>query len=296
MARTLKDTLRLFRELKELKKNKEKIIPIFYDFRISETPREAIKKIINTARENPALDDLLKISKTQDLILKAEKEAEEKDWNYACEEFVRETGVNYEIRGTENVPERGGDLYVCNHPYGLLDAAALVGGLGSLLNKKGRELKIIATNQLRFIKGIEKKVYFVNSKIKKINSDSIKGALKYLDEGGDLAIYPAGKISKEGLKDYPWKNGSGIFIPHSYYVVPMWFSGPNHAKVYNFLAKFKKTEKLRGIFSLREAWNKAGETIVLNIGKPIRAEKLKEMRNNGERVQYLRQTAENLKI
>jgi hypothetical protein len=78
-------------------------------------------------------------------------------------------------------------------------------------------------------------------------------------------------MSKAGLEEYPWKKSLGTFVSHSEYVVPMWFSGPNHAKMYNLLAKIKRTEKLRRVFSLRETWNKVGETIILNIGEAIRS-------------------------
>jgi len=105
-------------------------------------------------------------------------------------------------------------------------------------------------NQLRFIQGLEKIAIFVHSTVKGPNTGSLRGALRYLNKGGDLAIYPSGRMSKAGLEEYPWKKGLKTFVSHSKYVVPMWFSGPDHEKTYNFLAKFKLSEKLRSPFSL----------------------------------------------
>jgi len=296
MIKSLEDIWNLFGELRKLKKHIPEITSVLKYFYRDENPKKSLEKIIDSARKNPVLDDLLKINKTYAMISRAEKRAEEKDWNYACEEAVKEMGVNYEIRGKENIPIDGRTLYISNHPYGILDSAILLGDFGSLLSKVGRELKIIAMNQLKFIRGIEKVAYFVHSTVNKINLASVRESLRYLNNGGDLAIYPSGRISGAGLKEYPWENGLGTFVSHSSYVVPMWFSGPDHAKIYNFLAKNKRTETLRTVFSLNEVWNKAGQTVVLNIGKPIRTKELKEIGNNKEKVEYLRQVAEALKV
>lgn len=291
-------------ELWKLKKYAPEITSAFRYFDQDKNPKESLEKIINTTRKNPVLDDLFKVSKTYDMTLRSEKRAKERGgWGYACREALKEIGVNYEVRGAKNIPANGGGLLISNHPYGLLDSILLVAGLYPLINKEGRQLKIIVMNQLRFIEGLEKIAIFVHSTVKGPNTGSLRKALRYLDGGGgNLAIYPSGRMSKTGLEEYPWKKSLKTFVSHSKYVVPMWFSGPDHANIYNFLAKFKITEKLRRVFSLREVWDNAGQTVVLNIGKPISCEELispeelKEKRNNGEIVQHLREKAEALKV
>ncbi len=286
---SLGDLQGFFGGLKELK-------TVFQKFDQSENPKKALEEIMGFTKRNPVLDNLLKVTKTYNMILRAGEKAKERGWNYACEEAVKETGVNYEVRGTENIPANGKALYISNHPYGLLDGVLLFKGLNPLLTKIRRKLKVIASNQLQFIKGIEDVVYFVHSTVKKLNLSSVRKSLRYLNNGGDLAIYPSGGMSKEELKESPWENSLETFISYSSQVVPMWFSGPDHGKIYNFLAKNKRTEKLKGIFSLREMWNKAGEKIVLNIGESIRFEKLEKIRDTKQRVQYLRDAAEDLKV
>ncbi|HUW43451.1 MAG TPA: 1-acyl-sn-glycerol-3-phosphate acyltransferase [Bacillota bacterium] len=296
MIQSLENTLGLFGELWRLQNLIPEIKLVLQYFNKDKNPRPVLEKIFNTSKKNPILDNLLKVSKTYEMISRVEKRTEAKGWHYACQEAVKEMGVSYKIKGIENIPAKEGALYVCNHPYGIVDGAILFGGLSSLLEEKGRKLKVIVRNHLKFIKGIEKEVYFVTSKKKKINLSSIRGALRHLDNGGDLALYPSGKESKKNLKEYPWNNGLETFISHSNYVVPMWFSGPDHAKIYDLLSRFKKTEKLRSIFSLREAWNKEGKTVVLNIGKPIKSSELKERKDIPEKGEYLRKIAETLKI
>lgn len=286
----------LIKELKEVKKYKPQITSAFKHFDQGENPKKALKEIIGIAKNNPRLDDLLKVSKTYDMVLRAEQRVKEERYNWynTSLEALKETGVNYEIRGEENIPANGA-LWISNHPYGLLDGIILLGGLGSLLSKEGRELRIIGMNQLRFIKRLEEVVYFVHSTVKGPNM-SLRKPLRYLSNGRDLAIYPSGRMSKAGLKEYDWKKNLETFISVSSCVVPMWFSGPDHAKIYNLFAKFKRTEKLRRAFSLGEVWNKAGQTVVLNIGEPIESEKLKLIKNPEEMVQHLKDIAEGLKV
>jgi len=66
--------------------------------------------------------------------------------------------------------------------------------------------------------------------------------------------------------------------------------------LYNLLARSKKTEKLRRVLSLREAWNKEGKDLVINIGEPIPSKELMKIKNPKERIQYLRKKSEALKV
>jgi len=295
--KSLKEIWQLFKELAEFKRKIPEIKILFKEFDKSENPKATLEKILETVKKNPVLDDLLKISQTYDMVLRAEKNAEKKGWNYACLEAIKEMGVKVEIKGKENILTNGPTLYISNHPYGLLDSAVLIGSLGSLLEKNGGKMKIIGMNQLRAIKGIEEVIYFVNSTSSASNLKSLKDSLEYLENGGNLAIYPSGTPSGSGLKEYPWKNGIKHFLSSSSYVVPMWVSGPDHERIYNLLARHEKTEKLRRVFSFREAWNKSGKTIYLNIGNPLPSEWLMyEFKDGNERTEYLRRCAENLKV
>jgi len=293
--KSLKEIGHLFKELAEFKRKIPEIKLLFEDFDKSENPKATLEKILEVVKRNPVIDDLLKGTKTYEMILRAEKNAAERGWNYACLEAIKEMGVSVKIIGEENIPSKSPSLYVSNHPYGALDGAVLIGSLGSLLEKKGEEMRVIGMNQLRFINGIEKVVYFVNSTSSCSNRYSLRGSIEYLDNGGSLAIYPSKTISGFKLKEYPWKNKIASFIEHSSYVIPLWFSGPDHENIYNFLANHKKTEKFRRIFSFREAWNKIGETITLNIGNSIPSKDLMK-KDSKERIQYLRDCAEALKI
>ena len=77
-------------------------------------------------------------------------------------------------------------------------------------------------NQLRFIKGIDEILQFVHSTTSSSNLKTLRESINYINNGGNLAICPAGTMSGPGLREYPWKNEITPFISHSEYVVPVW--------------------------------------------------------------------------
>jgi hypothetical protein len=231
------------------------------------------------------------------MILRAEENAAKKGWPYACLESVKELGVNIKVLSKENIPLEGSTLYLTNHPYGLLDSVAVLGSLGSILKEKDKQIKFVAMNQLRFIKGIDEILHFVHCTTSSSNIKTLRDSINYLNSGGNLAICPAGSMSGSGLQEYPWKNEMAPFISHSKYVVPVWTSGPNHEGLYNLLARFEKIEKLRRVLSLREAWNKEGKDIYINIGNPIPSKWIiNEIKDGKSRMEYLERCAEALKV
>jgi 1-acyl-sn-glycerol-3-phosphate acyltransferase len=296
IIRSLKDIYNLGKEFSYFKREYPKIKSVFEDFDTSENPRESLEKIISAAKLNPLTDEFLKISKTYDMILRAEQNAKYNGWANACLSAVDEMKLNVEVLSNDNIPFDYSSLYVSNHPYGLLDSASLLGKLGSALNEKGKNVKFIAMNQLRIIEGIEEILHFVHCTTSSSNLKSLRDSMSYLKNGGNLAICPAGTMSGPGLREYPWKNEMAPLIYHSEYVVPIWTSGPNHEGLYNLLARSKKTEKLRRVLSLREAWNKEGKDLVINIGEPIPSKELMKIKNPKERIQYLRKKSEALKV
>ena len=289
----LKKQIREFKEIKFFVENLD----------YQNNPREALEKIVSYAREKPYLDKLLYVTKTYDVILKAEERAKSVDWYFACKEALKDFGANFEVIGTENIPNNGPALYPSNHIYGFSDATALIGILGSLLKDKNRILKIIAEYKVNMLNGIKKVAFLIDNEnefritSKKSNMASSREILTYMKNGGDLTFFASGTISGPGLREYEWKNGLERLAKHCEYVVPTWFSGPDHELIYNILASNKKTNSLRNVLSLRETWNKKGKTIFFKIGKPISKKELNEVGfDNGKVTQYIREKCEELKI
>ena len=264
-------------------------------------PRESLEKIVEYAQEHPLIDRILKGTKTYQLLLKLEDRIKERGSIYAAQKFLEDLDVKYNIVGAENIPNNGSAVYVVNHPYGIVDSLALFGGLGGILESKGRKLKVIGTHLLKMVRGIEDIILFVDSSenpfrktpLKQYKS-SIINVLHSLHTKGDIATFPAGQISGEKLKEFPWNISLGKLVKRSDCIVPMWFTGPDHCIFYNFLAR--KNFHLRNILTFVEAWNKAGETITLRIGKTITKNEIEKIgADNAEITNYIRQKAEALK-
>lgn len=264
-------------------------------------PREALEEIVQYVQERPLVDGILKGTKTYNLLLKSEERINRHGIVYAAQLFLKDLEANCQITGQENIPNNGSAIYVANHPYGVIDSLILVGGLGGILEEKGRELKIIGTHLLKMVKGIDKTVLFVDSSGNSFRNtplkqyhNSIRNALDALHNGGSLATFPSGQISRENLREYPWNNSLGRLARHADSVVPMWFSGPDHCRFYNFIAK--KNHDIRNVLSFVEAWNKKGKTITLSIGKPISREEISKLGKEKEEItKHIRQKAEELK-
>lgn len=286
----------LLRELTDLKKNMPKIKSIFKEFDDSDDPPVILEKILAEAKKIPYTDEFLNISRTYGMISRAEKKALEEGWDHACIDAVKEMNVKVRLVGDENIPGEGSSLFVSNHPYGIIDSAVIIGNLNSKLSERGQELKLIGMHQLKLIRGIDRIVYFVRNENGYSNLHSLREGIRYLNGGGNLFVFPSGRLSGAKVKEYPWKDGLTAYISHCRNVVPMWFSGPDHEFIYNIMSGNRKTENLRRILSFRGAWNKAGQEITLRIGAPLPSSRLMEIKDGKERIDYLRRCAETLKV
>jgi len=261
-----------------------------------DNPKGSLKKIEKYAREHPVIDYLLKGTQTLEWIKKREEQAAENSWGYSLKKGLEELRVNYSITNLENIPNEGGTIYVANHPYGIIDAMLMLGGLGEAVKKQGKDFKVVGGGFFKMIQGLEKELFLVhNSDSKYTNPFSgLKEIFHYLQQGGNLGIFPSGKTSGPKLKECKWNSGLARLAQYSNYVVPMWFSGPDHGTTYNFLSRFFPSLKIALAFT--EAWDKKGKHIELNIGKPISREEIRGWGlENTKLTQEIRKRAELLK-
>jgi 1-acyl-sn-glycerol-3-phosphate acyltransferase len=272
-----------------------KFLTYVYDVR--KIPGESLEQISAYVKgEYPILNRLVKATQTFEMLQRAEENASKKGWGYACQKALEELGVNYEVRGEENIPSTGPLLFPFNHPYGILEGMVVGAGLFPIFEKKGRNLRILGAPQLGIIKGIDNLVSFVDASKKRDYISSLKLPIEHLENNGDLAMCPAGAVSGAGLEECSWKSGIFYLASKSKAVVPMSISGPDHSRMYNLLSEFELTRRLRNVLMMRETWNKKGKNLVLNIGNPISTEVLREIGNRREVVQYLKERCGDLRV
>ena len=116
----------------------------------------------------------------------------------------------------ENIPETGPCIIVANHPFGGIEGIILA----SILSKKRPDFKILANFYLSFIPELQNLFIFVDpfnkSDSAAQNIAPIKQAIKWVRNGGILAVFPAGTVShfdvRQGLKYYSKQANTGITI------------------------------------------------------------------------------------
>jgi putative hemolysin len=246
----------------------------------------------------PFLNRFLKISDFCSAIKYVEPTIEKQGGIRASGMLLDYFDVNLQLIGKENIPKEGNAIYVANHPWGVIDGLALINAIGTVLDQYGSSFKIIGTEVLRLIKRMDDICFFINNKIKKenfmINAPVIKNEISYLDSGGSIGLFPAAStysFSRGKMGDSPWKKSLGKLVVHTDRTVPLWFTGPKNGFLYSLTSSVLPS--YRSIFMLREALNKRGETIMLNIGEPISREDLLDM-SCCQRTEFLRKKCEAL--
>jgi len=105
--------------------------------------------------------------------------------------------IDAQAADLERVPIKGPLVAVANHPFGVLDGAALA----VLLSRVRPDVKILANSSLESIPELHEHCIFVDvfhpSPSMNKNVTPLKHALEWLRQGGALAVFPAGEVAME---------------------------------------------------------------------------------------------------
>lgn len=112
-----------------------------------------------------------------------------------------EVKLDFQAADLERIPAKGPLVAVANHPFGVLDGAAL----GVLLSRVRPDVKILTNSMLQSIPELHEHCIFVDpfhipSSMDK-NVKPLKQAVEWLREGGALAVFPAGEVSQWNLRE-----------------------------------------------------------------------------------------------
>ena len=181
--------------------------------------------------------------------------------------------IEFEIpeEDLKRIPKDGAFITISNHPLGGIDGVLLL----KLLIEKRADYKMIATFLLHRIDPLKPYIMpvnpFENSKDAKSSTAGIKSALKHLQEGKPLGIFPAGEVStyKDGkLKvDKPWEQGAVKFIKKANVpIIPIYFHAKN-SRLFYVLSKISDTLRTAKLPS--EVISQKNRVIKVRIGKAI---------------------------
>jgi 1-acyl-sn-glycerol-3-phosphate acyltransferase len=103
--------------------------------------------------------------------------------------------VRVHPRGTNRIPASGAVVVVANHPFGLLDGAAIL----MLLSRVRPDVKVMTNSLVAGIPELQPSCIFVDpfggEKSRETNLAAVREALTCLCSGGMLGIFPAGEVS-----------------------------------------------------------------------------------------------------
>ena len=189
------------------------------------------------------------------------------------------------------IPSSGPVVAVANHPFGLLEGAALA----HLFPKIRPDVRILANSMLAAIPELREKCIFIDPfgrpDLAAANASALRECLAWLRRGGMIVAFPAGEVAhwnwKDGiLADPPWNpTAARLAQLAGAAALPVFFKGANSVL---FQVAGALHSRLRTASLPRELLNKRGRSVDLRIGHPISHATLQSFPDAREATEYLR--------
>jgi putative hemolysin len=202
-----------------------------------------------------------------------------------------EVGVELAAADATRIPARGPLVITANHPFGALDGLIGIDTLGRIRP----DLRVLANPELAAIPGIGALIIpvdpFGGADATRTNVSGMRRALRWLESGGALLIFPAGEVSNLDLRtrlvtDRAWSPTAARLVRLAGApVTPMHFAGANSALFQ--LAGFVHP-RLRTLLLPYELGNKIGKRVAVCIGEPLPAARYAACAGDAELAAQLR--------
>ena len=206
--------------------------------------------------------------------------------------------VQYDESCLSEIPQTGPLMFVANHPYGVVDGVALC----DLALKARGDFRILLNSLLcqdRQLAPYFLPIDFEETKdAQRTNIRSKQLALQHLSKDIPVLIFPSGMVSTANkfgfgeVVDGQWTTFAAKIIREARAtVVPVYFHGCNSRK---FHIASHIAEPLRMALLVHEALKKFGDTVRIEIGKPIHWQELEEQGSRAELTRFLYQQVQAL--
>jgi putative hemolysin len=242
-----------------------------------------------SSAENLLWEKFLFLNRLRDLYQKVTR----LDGGPILENLLKELQITYEIDDEDlaGIPKRGPTIVVANHPFGMLEGAIL----GTMLPRIRGDLKIMTSYLLDGLPEIENQCIFVDPFKSEgsiaINQRALRQALRWLNCGGMLVVFPAGEVSHWRLPsgeitDPEWSDTvSRLVRMTGSCVLPVFFKGTNSIP-FHLLGIFHP--RLRTVSLPMELLNKMGKRIEVRVGTSIPHKTIAEIADHRDATSYLR--------
>lgn len=209
------------------------------------------------------------------------------------ETSLNSLGIRYEVSESDlqRIPRQGPVVVVCNHPFGGLDGVIL----GAILQRVRPDSRLLVNHLLGRIPELKPHLIevdpFGGQGAAASNLRPMRACIRHLEDGGLLAVWPAGTVShfhlrKGRVTDPTWSTHIATLVRRTgATVVPVHFSGRNSLF---FQAAGLVHPLLRTALLPRELLGMRGKSVSLAIGQPLDAARLAKFEDAAELISYLR--------
>ncbi len=212
---------------------------------------------------------------------------------FRLEALLAEMKVKLEVQPAdiERIPVKGPLVAVANHPFGVLDGAALA----VLLSRVRPDVKILTNSLLEGIPELHEHCIFVDPFHTASSADKnvrpLRQAMEWLRQGGALAVFPAGEVSHWNVReaqvtDPAWNTVAARLVRTAgASALPVYFCGHNSG-TFQLLGLINP--RLRTLFLLQEFLQQREKNLQIRIGNAIPSELIASLDNDDEATEYLR--------
>lgn len=202
--------------------------------------------------------------------------------------MLQELGVTYTLAAGKrlNIPAQGPLIVIANHPFGAADGLILT----DLLLQQRSDVLLLANTLLARVPELAPLVAPVDVFRAGASLSGIRGALRHLDNGGVLVVFPAGEVSRidwrgRRIADPPWAESVSLLARRSGApVLPIHIEGraPWPSLLAGALHPLLRTARLpRDLLALRN------RCLRLSVGEAVPAAELARLAPSAQ-IAYLR--------
>jgi putative hemolysin len=205
-------------------------------------------------------------------------------------------GLNLDIvsGSLDNIPCDKPLIMIANHPYGILDGLMM----GYILTHTRGDFRILAHRVFRRDEDLNRVILPISfdetKEAVKLNLETRKAALDYLNKGGAIGIFPGGTVSTAAKPfahpmDPAWRSFTARLIAKSgATVVPLFFDGAN-SSLFQYASRLHYN--LRMGLLIKEFRARVDTRVRVVIGEPIDPSEMKAREKDARALMdYLRQS------
>ena len=199
--------------------------------------------------------------------------------------------VNLKFEKGAEIPKPGRLLIVANHPFGVIDGLILC----SELSKVRQDYKIITHQVLRQAPAVMHQIlpidFDTTEAALRTNMMTRKDAVKQVEDGGAVVLFPAGAISLAPnvigkAEDAEWKTfAAKLASIENTTILPVFFEGQNS---FSYMLARKMSQTLGYSLMFREICRRIGSRVDVTIRKPVTTDALKDFGSRNDITAYLR--------